>query len=224
MSLLTRSLAFASLYASGRAVLRARPPALPHLVPAPALPSSRRWVSLKERERDKERELPRNEDIPFTDVQIRDPETGRLGNFEPLADLLNRINKKETMVQLAVRDKPIVVLVDRRESHDRKKAAREKEKAQLMGKRKTIRFTWGISSGDLDHKMKQAIQALEKRSPVDIVMLYKKKQEVDREARAAMERNIKQQLSDLAIFRKSENTPNQFSLEFDVNPAALKAK
>lgn len=219
MSLIPRGIAFASLYASGRAVLRAQAPAV-HA--CDALPGSRRWKSYKEKELEKERELPRGDKIPFDHVRVVDPDTGKLGELEPLAALLARINKKEVMVQSMVRDQPIVRLLDRHEEHQKKKDARAKERANATRPRKTIQFTYGISAADLEHKLKKARQELEKRSPIDIQISFKRNQEIDKDARATMAETCKSRLADLAIFRKMDAVPGRTVLEFDLDPAAFK--
>ncbi|EJD54128.1 hypothetical protein AURDEDRAFT_110730 [Auricularia subglabra TFB-10046 SS5] len=202
---LPRRLTFASFYASSRAVLRSAAPAV--------APGSRRW---------KADMLPRNNEIPFSNVHVVD-EAGRLGPLEPLRGVIERAgDPKVWAVQLRSRGEPIVQIVNRHEARAKLKEQRAREKAGATKARKTIQFTWGVDRADLVHKLKRARQELERRSPVDIALLHRKNQPVGREARQDVLNLTKDILGDLAIFRKMESGVGRTTLVFDLNHAALK--
>jgi len=122
---------------------------------------------------------PRNKEIPYDRVRLVDAETSALGPFIPLEDILATLNKKEEMLELvAEKPDPIVKVVDKKASYSRMKEqkARKKDEAKTR-EEKEVQMTWGVASGDLQHKLKKARQELQKGNRVNLVFAPKKGQE-----------------------------------------------
>ena len=124
-----------------------------------------------------------DEDIPATQVRLKDSETGKLLEPQSLFSLLRSINRdvqvvralatppdEAAIVEITTRE----VLVDRLKQKELQAANVEKVKRD--SKPKQIELNWAISGNDLDLKMKQLRQFVEKGKKVEILLAAKKRQ------------------------------------------------
>ncbi len=130
-----------------------------------------------------EREFTLNEDIPASQVQLKDPETGKLLDPQPLFFLLRSINREVEVVRALATPpgQPAIVEVTTREAlverlKQKEIQAANIEKVKRDSKPKQIELNWAISGNDLDLKMKQIRQFVEKGKKVEILLAAKKRQ------------------------------------------------
>ncbi|KAK5938327.1 hypothetical protein PMZ80_009297 [Knufia obscura] len=130
-----------------------------------------------------EQEFTINEDIPTRQVQLKDPQTGKLLEPQALSLLLRTIDRNTEVVQALATppDMPAIVeittrdaLLDRLKQKEIKAANLEKVKRD--SKPKQIELNWAISGNDLDLKLKQLRQFVEKGKKVEILLAAKKRQ------------------------------------------------
>ncbi|KAH7105319.1 hypothetical protein BKA62DRAFT_689313 [Auriculariales sp. MPI-PUGE-AT-0066] len=159
---------------------------------------------------------PWNEDIPFALVHVIDAETNKLGELESLTELLARTNTKQMVVQLMSKTPPAVRIFDRRELKEMYKERKASNKENRVRPRKEIQFSWGISRGDLDIKVSKARAELDKRTPVDIILQHRKKQEVEMDQRDQVVQYIKDGLAEHGVYRRMESGPSRTTLIFDL--------
>lgn len=130
-----------------------------------------------------EKEFVLDEDIPTRDVQLKDAETGKLRPPQSLVSILSTIDRDVMVVRCLVAppNAPAVVeviphsdLVDRlknKEIH-----AMEHARSTRVKRPKQIEVNWALSSNDLQLKLKQLRDFLEKGKRVDILLASRKRQ------------------------------------------------
>ena len=125
-----------------------------------------------------------NNDIEAPNVQIR-TEDGKLGPPQPLRTLLSSIDRSSEVVrQLAAQGpNPNTAVVEVQEISallkmvaQRDQAVRELEKSRKDQKAKQIELNWAISGNDLELKLKQMEQFLDKGKKVEVVLASRKRQ------------------------------------------------
>ncbi|KAK5080156.1 hypothetical protein LTR24_008659 [Lithohypha guttulata] len=129
-----------------------------------------------------QKEYQLDEDIPAQHVQLRDSE-GKLLEAQSMFSLLRSINRDTEVIRALATPpgKPAVVEVTTKEILlDRLKQkqlqAASVEKVKRDSKPKQIELNWAISGNDLDMKMKQLRQFVEKGKKVEILLAAKKRQ------------------------------------------------
>ena len=133
----------------------------------------------------------RNENIPFRVVKMVD-ETGRLGNWVPLSDIIQDIKgdkdkRKKYYVELvSEKPEPIVKLIRASEVYNKKRAQADRKK--IVRDQKEVQLSWAISEADLAHKLEKVREELELGNRVDLAYLHKSGQTIptkeEMEARA----------------------------------------
>ncbi|PCH41553.1 hypothetical protein WOLCODRAFT_163197 [Wolfiporia cocos MD-104 SS10] len=120
---------------------------------------------------------PRNHDIPFRVVRLVNPETRHLDPPASLSEVIARCEPKKEYVELVASEpEPIVKIIKSSEVFSKKMALKERQKGKGVREEKEVQMTWGISAGDLAHKMKRVRQELEKGNRVNLVYTRKKGQ------------------------------------------------
>lgn len=124
-----------------------------------------------------------DEDIPARQVQLRDSGTGKLLEAQSTFSLLRSINRDTEVVRALATPpgQPAIVEVTTKEILlDRLKQkqlqAASVEKVKRDSKPKQIELNWAIGGNDLDMKMKQLRQFVEKGKKVEILLAAKKRQ------------------------------------------------
>ncbi|KAG8851999.1 hypothetical protein FRB96_009015 [Tulasnella sp. 330] len=137
-------------------------------------PSSLLGLSVR-KAHDKQK-APINENIPFETVQCRQADTS-LGPPTSLTTLLSRIDKAKEICILLSRKPPVVTIMSKQEALEKRKADKEKLKAQkaAQAESKVIQMTWGVEAGDLTHKVAKMKRELEKGNHVELILAKKKK-------------------------------------------------
>ena len=152
----------------------------------------------------------------FTMVEVKDPNSGVVGPPELLDDVLRRFDKKRYHVELVSPTRPLVKIIDRHEAASERKDKFVAQKSGLNKSRKEVQFSWGVSRADLDAKLAKAREGLTARHPVDVVLVHKRGQEVQAEARDAVLEYIKNALAGYANFRGMQSGPGRTILGFDL--------
>lgn len=124
-----------------------------------------------------------DEDIPTRDVQIKDHETNKLKPPQSLISILSTLDRKSQCVR-ALATPPnaptIVEVIQKTELLDRLKnkeiLALENARALRAKKPKQIEINWALSSNDLQMKLKQLREFLDKGKRVDILLASRKRQ------------------------------------------------
>jgi len=164
-----------------------------------------------------EAKLPRDEEIRLRHVHLSTG--GKLGDLVSLKDLLERVKSKvldeETgkmvnpgkSLELVSTDPPIVRIIDHKAEYRREK---EKKKEKLATRAKSQpkehQMTWGVASGDLDHKIKKIRKDLEKGHPIHFVLAPKKDTPLPpREERDAKVQDIIGRIADIACESKPQD-------------------
>ncbi|OBZ71983.1 hypothetical protein A0H81_08097 [Grifola frondosa] len=110
----------------------------------------------------------RNNEIGHRWVRLVDPKTGALGEPTNLQDLLATIDLKGFFLELvSEKPDPIVKLMSKRQLFDEGKA-RKKAKGKGV-EEKEVQLTWGVSSGDLSHKLQKVRTDLQDGHRVSVV-------------------------------------------------------
>jgi len=124
-----------------------------------------------------------DEDIPARQVQLKDSATGKLLEPQSMFSLLRTINRDTEVIRAlaTLPGQPAIVeittkdiLLDRLKQKQLQAATVEKVKRD--SKPKQIELNWAISGNDLDMKMKQLRQFVEKGKKVEILLAAKKRQ------------------------------------------------
>ncbi|KAG8987639.1 hypothetical protein FRB90_003232 [Tulasnella sp. 427] len=122
--------------------------------------------------------IPVNEAIPFSVVQLIDPETRKPGPPTQLKTLLSQLDRKTgdyyTVVDSNHTPAPLVVIKNRKADFERKKALKASAKAKKT-ETKIIEMTWSIEPGDLRHKLSKVKSHIEKGDSVEILFKPKRK-------------------------------------------------
>ncbi|KAF9821011.1 hypothetical protein IEO21_00988 [Rhodonia placenta] len=118
---------------------------------------------------------PRNHDIPYRLVRLVNPDTSALEPPAPLTEVIARLdNKKEWVELVATKPEPIVKIIKGSDAFNKVKAQQEKKREKRPREEKEIQLTWGISSGDLEHKLSKVREELEAGNRVNLVYAHKK--------------------------------------------------
>lgn len=119
----------------------------------------------------------KNEKIPFSTVQLVDPETGSL-KWTPLSDVLAQIDKEVEYAELVVAEPhPIVKIINKEWARQKRQQMKDAKKLQSKkNSQKEFQFTWSISGGDLAHKLERVKDELRKGGRVDVVLAPKRRQ------------------------------------------------
>lgn len=126
-----------------------------------------------------------NGDIPSRWVQVRAPDTNKLGSPELLTALLASIDSSTQSVMMLgshpeQADTAVVRVVDTssllEEASQKAKTNKEKAKAAKQGKPKQIEMNWAIGQHDLEMKLKQLEKFLAEGRTVEVLMAHKKRQ------------------------------------------------
>ncbi|SDA06012.1 BZ3501_MvSof-1269-A2-R1_C54g00295 [Microbotryum saponariae] len=132
-----------------------------------------------------------DEDIPLRQIILVDPETNALLPPAPLRTILSQLDRTRYSILLVATDKGICKILDKKKEYDKKK-----DKAQAIKDKneqarnnaspsssggggasvatgsppKEIQMTWGVSTHDLEHKLKKGRQFLEKGHRVTVII------------------------------------------------------
>lgn len=124
-----------------------------------------------------------NQDIPAKQVQLKDPNTGKLLEPQALSLLLRSIDRNVEVIRALATppDQPAIVEITTREAlldrlKQKEAQAASVEKIKRDSKPKQIELNWAISGNDLELKMKQLRQFVEKGKKVEILLAAKKRQ------------------------------------------------
>ncbi|KAJ9658417.1 hypothetical protein H2198_003701 [Neophaeococcomyces mojaviensis] len=124
-----------------------------------------------------------DEDITGRWVQLKDEQTGKLREPQTLLSILSTIDRdKQAVRQLgAPPNAPVIVEVTAWEALRSRIQAKEASQAAAAkslrdSKPKQIELNWAISAHDLDLKMKQLKEFVEKGKKVEILLAAKKRQ------------------------------------------------
>ncbi len=134
-------------------------------------------------------------------MRLVDPDTKSLHPPKPLSAILeslvrNTSDKNRLTVELvSEKPEPIVKIINPAERYKQEKETKEKRKKSRV-QEKEIQMTWGVASGDLEHKLKKARSELQDGNKVNIVYAPKKGQVLP--PPAEMQRKIKEITSMLA--------------------------
>ncbi|KAG6829355.1 hypothetical protein H0H92_004721 [Tricholoma furcatifolium] len=135
-------------------------------------------------------------------VRLRDPETGKLSDLQPLRGILERINSKSEYVQLVSQTpEPIVKIVDRYVEITRAREAelKEREAARQQQAHKEIQVSWFSAPADFAHKLDRVREELSRGVRVDLVLSRKSEQpKISPQDMAARAAEIRQSLADVA--------------------------
>lgn len=124
-----------------------------------------------------------DEDIPTREVQVKDAETNKLRPPQSLFSILSSIDRDVQVVRALATppDAPTVVeIITRSSLLDRLKnkeiLAVENARAVRAKKPKQIEINWALSSNDLQIKLKQLREFLDKGKRVDVLLASRKRQ------------------------------------------------
>lgn len=124
-----------------------------------------------------------DEAIEATHVRVKDKATGKLGERQNLRWLLNGLDRDKEAVHLLSKIKegeiPIVEVVQKQDLRDKVKLREQQtidaQKAQRESKPKQIELNWAISENDLQIKLKQLEQFVQKGKRVEVLLANKKR-------------------------------------------------
>ncbi|CCM03973.1 uncharacterized protein FIBRA_06129 [Fibroporia radiculosa] len=135
------------------------------------------YAKARANSKQKEKGHPRNNDIPFRVVRLVDPETARLSEPQPLANIIAGLEQKREWVELVATDPdPIVKIIKSNILYNRLKAIQDKKRQNKPREEKEVQVTWGVSENDLEHKLKKAQEELERGNRVNLVFATRKDQ------------------------------------------------
>lgn len=124
-----------------------------------------------------------NEDIPARFVQIRDSQTAKLGEPMSLSDALGEIQSETEVLRLLANfeDRPAIVGIEKKSvllEHRKQKLEQEAEnrKEARQTRMKQVELNWAISGHDLDMKLKQLREFVDKGRKVEVLLASKKRQ------------------------------------------------
>lgn len=142
----------------------------------------------------------RDYNIPYHTVQLVN-EDGRLEPPTSLSRVITSIDSKNQFVELVSEDpKPLVKIKNKKEEYNKMKEWKRRQKEVAASNiQKEIQMTWGVESGDLEHKLKKVRKELERGTRVDLVYAPKTNQIIP--SPTVMENRIKEtveMLSDIA--------------------------
>jgi len=128
-------------------------------------------------------EFTKDEDIETTEVQVKQPD-GKLSEPQNLHALLQSLDRRnQLVVQLSKpgeRKYAVVRVHDRmdllKQVREREALAKQTAMAQREKRPKQLELNWAISEHDLDIKLKQMEQFLQKGKKVEILLASKAKQ------------------------------------------------
>ncbi|KAL0949058.1 hypothetical protein HGRIS_009155 [Hohenbuehelia grisea] len=118
---------------------------------------------------------PKNKNIPYEIVQLKDPVTNSLRPPQPLKEVLAQIDQKNQFVELVIANpNPIVRIVQKADAYASKRQHKDKLRdAARRNVHKEVQLTWGAAMADLSHKLRKARTDLEKGYRVDLVFASK---------------------------------------------------
>lgn len=129
------------------------------------------------------REFVLDEDIPAREVQLKDPQTGKLNDPQPLFSILRTLDRDTQVVRALAQPPgaPAIVEVSEKSAlvarlKAKEEAAAEIAKEKRQSKPKQIELNWAISGHDLEMKIKQLRQFVDKGRIVEILLAAKKRQ------------------------------------------------
>ncbi|KAJ4471986.1 hypothetical protein J3R30DRAFT_3298841 [Lentinula aciculospora] len=115
----------------------------------------------------------KNEKIPYAEVHLVE-DSGQLVKIS-LQDLLAKVDKEVSFVELqAAEPLAVVKIIDKKEAAARRKQIKEQQKLNAKKNvKKEFQFTWGMATGDMEHKLDRAKAELKRGSRVDLVLAPK---------------------------------------------------
>lgn len=132
---------------------------------------------------DLEREFVLDEDIPTRQVTVRNNETGKLNPPQTLISLLSTIDRDKLVVRALAtpEDGPAVVEITTKSGlterlKNKEIAAMESARATRAKKPKQIEVNWAMSSNDLQMKLRQLREFVDKGKKVEILLASRKRQ------------------------------------------------
>ncbi|SCZ89017.1 BZ3500_MvSof-1268-A1-R1_Chr6-3g08636 [Microbotryum saponariae] len=161
----------------------------------------------------------KDEDIPLRQIILVDPETNALLPPAPLRTILSQLDRTRYSILLVATDKGICKILDKKKEYDKKK-----DKAQAIKDKneqarnnaspsssggggasvatgsppKEIQMTWGVSTHDLEHKLKKGRQFLEKGHRVTVIIKNKAgAPHVPKEAQDTVIRNVEERFAEV---------------------------
>lgn len=117
----------------------------------------------------------RNNEIKLPLVHLVDPETQKLRELAPVADVISNTNMRDYYIELVSQEPPIVRLVNRKEAHAAKKAQKAHLKKAKV-ENKEVQMTWNVANTDVVHKLRKAREHLSAGNLVDVAFAPKPRQ------------------------------------------------
>lgn len=130
------------------------------------------WSKQTARPVKENKELPKNEAIPFELVHYITEDTPQgLPPLVPLAQILARINQKTDYIKLVSSKPPIVRVFNYKEEQNVKdERDRLAKQAARASTRKEVQMTWTAAPADIQHKLNKALKELSKGRRVDLAL------------------------------------------------------
>lgn len=117
----------------------------------------------------------RNNEIKIPLVHLVDPETQKLRDPAPIADVIASTNLRHFYVELVSQEPPVVRIVNRKVAHAAKKAAQSRVKKTKV-EVKEVQMTWNVADTDIVHKLRRARAQLALGNLVDVAFAPKVRQ------------------------------------------------
>ncbi|KAM3084577.1 hypothetical protein ACMFMF_001931 [Clarireedia jacksonii] len=124
-----------------------------------------------------ESRLPRDHEIKAWSVRLVNAQN-KLDEPRSTASILKNLDLKtytlQTIVAAEPGDSPICKIIDKKQAHAAKKAAKKagKNPGAVI---KTVELNWAIDTNDLGHRLNRVKEFLEKGNKVEVVLASKKK-------------------------------------------------
>lgn len=158
---------------------------------------------------------PKNDEIPYTTVQLVSSTSNTLSEPTLLSEILAQYPAKTHTIALVSSSPPIVRVFAKTDLQKADRSAREKAKAKRKVRQETteLHVTWESAEGDLRHKLNQGRHVLESGDRLDLVFSSRGKnvssapQYEGRKLKAAQEGIIgmfEAELGELGVKRKED--------------------
>jgi len=119
----------------------------------------------------------RNNEIKIPLVHLVDPESQKLRDLAPIADVISSISLRDYYVELVSQGPPIVRIVNRKVALAAKKAQQARVKKTKV-ENKEVQMTWNVADTDIVHKLRKAREHLSAGNLVDVAFAPKARQPV----------------------------------------------
>ncbi|KAK4056905.1 hypothetical protein OIO90_002155 [Microbotryomycetes sp. JL221] len=156
----------------------------------------------------------KDEQIPFKQITLVNPETSQLMPPASLRTILNQLDRTRFSILLVDKshEPPICKILDKKQQYEKQKAKdkAKKEAAQSTGSGasssatpKEIQLTWSTTAHDLSHKLNKAKDMLAKGSKVLVVIKSRKGAEAtSQQGKLALQTSIEAALRDNGKLKK----------------------